>query len=56
MFVLLGTAAAAGALVERENGTLRKILTLPINTLSIIFGKMLSCFITAIVQCAVLLA
>ncbi|PEU73971.1 ABC transporter permease [Bacillus cereus] len=55
MFVLLGTAAAVGALVEeRENGTLRKILTLPINTLSIIFGKMLSCFITAIVQCAVL--
>lgn len=55
MFVLLGTASAAGAFVEeRENGTLRKILTLPVNSLSIILGKMLSCFITAIVQCAVL--
>lgn len=55
MFVLLGTASAAGAFVEeRENGTLRKILTLPVNSLSIILGKMLSCLITAIVQCAVL--
>jgi len=57
MFVLLGTASAAAALIEeRENGTLRKLQTLPINPMSILGGKMLSNFLTATLQCIILFA
>ena len=55
MFVLLGTTAAASSLLEeRERGTLRKIQTLPISRMSILSGKMLSNFITALFQMLVL--
>ncbi len=55
MFVLLGTTAAATSLLEeRERGTLRKLQTLPISRLSILGGKMLSNFLTALFQMFVL--
>ena len=55
MFVLLGTAAAATSLLEeRERGTLRKLQTLPITTMSILSGKMLSNFLRALFQMFVL--
>lgn len=55
MFVLLGTTAAATSLLEeRERGTLRKLQTLPISRLSILSGKMLSNFLTALFQMFVL--
>ncbi len=57
MFVLLGTASGALTLLEeRENGTLRKLLTLPISRFSILGGKTLSNFITAVLQSLVLFA
>ncbi|WP_307254386.1 ABC transporter permease [Croceifilum oryzae] len=57
MFVLLGATSAASVLLEeRENGTLRKLKTLPISSHSILLGKMLSSFITASIQCLVLFA
>lgn len=55
MFVLLGTASSALTLLEeRANGTLRKLLTLPISKFSILGGKMLSNFITAVIQSSIL--
>ncbi|SFW99760.1 ABC-2 type transport system permease protein [Thermoactinomyces sp. DSM 45891] len=55
MFVLFGASSAASALLEeRENGTLRKLKTLPISSQSILLGKMLSSFMTATFQCLVL--
>jgi ABC-2 type transport system permease protein len=55
MFVLLGTATAATSLLdERDRGTLRKLQSLPISRLSILSGKMLSNFLTALFQMFVL--
>ncbi|KAA0560855.1 ABC transporter permease [Bacillus sp. CH30_1T] len=55
MFVLLGTAAGATSLLEeRDRGTLRKLQTLPISRFSILGGKMLSNFLTALFQMLVL--
>ncbi|MDY0409191.1 ABC transporter permease [Paracerasibacillus soli] len=55
MFVLLGTTAAASSLLdERERGTLRKLQTLPITRMSILSGKMLANFMTALFQMLVL--
>lgn len=57
MFMLLGTTMGAVALLEeRENGTLRKLRTLPVSTADILGGKALSNFLTALVQSAVLFA
>lgn len=55
MFVLLGTTAAASSLLdERERGTLGKLQTLPITRMSILSGKMLANFMTALFQMFVL--
>lgn len=55
MFVLLGTTAAASSLLdERERGTLGKLQTLPITRMSILSGKMLANFTTALFQMFVL--
>ncbi|PDO11447.1 MAG: ABC transporter permease [Candidatus Reconcilbacillus cellulovorans] len=57
MFMLLGTTMGAVALLEeRENGTLRKLRTLPVSAADILGGKALSNFLTALVQSAVLFA
>lgn len=53
MFLMLGGGATL--VVEREQGTLRRLLVMPIDKASIILGKMLGIFVAGVIQIAVLI-
>lgn len=50
MLLFSVSALGTGMLEEKENGTLKRLLISPINPNSILFGKMLSSFLIAILQ------
>ncbi|MBP8000724.1 MAG: ABC transporter permease [Chloroflexi bacterium] len=52
MFFTLGGVAVL--VVEREQGTLRRLLVLPLTKFTILFGKLLGIYIAGIVQIAIL--
>lgn len=51
-----GTAAAQSILTEQEEGTLPRLFTTPVRRSQILGGKMLSVFLTLLIQLVVLLA
>ncbi len=56
MFVFFGVSlVASGVLLERETGTLRRLMAAPLSTSSIIAGKMVAHILVACAQVAVLL-
>ncbi|MFH0778497.1 MAG: ABC transporter permease [Candidatus Eisenbacteria bacterium] len=57
MFALFTMMSGGGALLkERELGTMRRLLTTPVSRVSILVGKLLPNFITAVVQITVFFA
>ena len=57
MFMLFGVMTAAeGLLLERESGTLGRLLVAPVSRISILGGKLLAQFFIAIVQITLLFA
>jgi ABC-2 type transport system permease protein len=57
MFVLFGTTFAAGSLLtEKEEGTIKRLMAMPISKSVILYGKMISNFLQAFVQTIVLFA
>ncbi len=57
MFVLFGTAFAAGSILqEKEEGTLKRVLTLPVSGATFLAGKLLANFTQAVLQTFVLFA
>lgn len=53
MFLMLGGAAVL--IQEREQGTLRRLLVMPIHRASVMLGKMLGIYVAGIVQMAILM-
>lgn len=53
MFLMLGGGATLVA--EREQGTLRRLLVMPIDKASIMVGKMLGIFLAGVIQIAILI-
>lgn len=57
MFILFGTTGAAGSILqEKEEGTIRRLLTTPVSRVSILGGKMTASFIQALSQAIILFA
>ncbi|MCL5290005.1 MAG: ABC transporter permease, partial [Firmicutes bacterium] len=57
MFILFGTTGAAGSLLqEKEEGTIRRLLTMPVSRASILGGKMTAYFLQALAQAIILFA
>ncbi|HHW42795.1 MAG TPA: ABC transporter permease [Desulfotomaculum sp.] len=57
MFILFGTTGAAGSLLqEKEEGTIRRLLTMPVSRASILGGKMTASFLQALAQAIILFA
>ncbi|MBC7326380.1 MAG: ABC transporter permease [Moorella sp. (in: Bacteria)] len=57
MFILFGTTGAAGSLLqEKEEGTIRRLLTMPVSRASILGGKMTASFLQALTQAVILFA
>ncbi|MGQ9557822.1 MAG: ABC transporter permease [Desulfurispora sp.] len=57
MFILFGTAGAAGSLLqEKEEGTIRRLLTMPVSRADILAGKMTASFLQSLLQALVLFA
>lgn len=55
MFAMFFTIGGVSVLVvEREEGTLRRLLVLPLNKFTIMFGKLLGIYIAGVVQIALL--
>ncbi|MEX1072023.1 MAG: ABC transporter permease [Anaerolineales bacterium] len=54
MFFIVG--GAASILLEREQGTLRRLLTAPVTKVTILGGKLLGVFIAGIIQFTILVA
>lgn len=56
MFVMMGIFFAGAAMVaERQNGTLARLLTTPLNKFTIISGEMLGFFLLGLIQFAILI-
>jgi ABC-2 type transport system permease protein len=53
MFLML--SGAATLVVEREMGTLRRLMVMPVNKLSLILGKMLGIYASGLVQITILI-
>ncbi|KAA3645859.1 MAG: ABC transporter permease [Chloroflexi bacterium] len=53
MFTVLG--GAAGLLREREEGTLRRLLVMPMNKITILAGNMLGMFVVSVTQTLILI-
>lgn len=57
MFILFGTTGAAGSLLqEKEEGTIRRLLSMPVSRASILGGKMTAGFLQALAQAIILFA
>ena len=57
MFILFGASSVAGALLqEKEEGTIRRLLTMPVSRASILGGKMTAGFLQALTQATILFA
>jgi ABC-2 type transport system permease protein len=55
MFILFGISAAAGTILqEKESGTLRRLLTAPVNKWSLLGGKLLAQFLIALAQLVIM--
>lgn len=55
MFILFGISAAAGMILqEKESGTLRRLLTAPVNKWSLLGGKLLAQFLIALAQLVIM--